>query len=78
MRKTILILAIIVGVLSCSKEDADCNCGLITDDGVNTTGYWVDIRSDCSDNIKRWYLSEGDWVNAHPGNDYCITNSNGW
>jgi len=64
-------------VMSCSKEESeDCNCGLIVSDDV--TDYSVTIRSDCSGNERRFTLTEGDWFNAHPGDDYCITNSTGW
>jgi hypothetical protein len=27
---------------------------------------------------KTFYLLPGDWVNAHPGSDYCITNTTQW
>ena len=52
------------------------NCGLIVSD--NVSNYSVDIRNNCSDNVKTFYLSEGDWMNAHPGQDYCITNVTNW
>ena len=62
---------------SCSKEEDElCNCGTITDDDV--TDYSVTIRNDCSNNSKKFYLTQGDWMNAHPGNNYCISNVTSW
>ena len=84
MKKLARVLAVaLVGLFtitftSCEKEDyMDCNCGLVTDDGIDS-GYWVEIRNDCSGNIKRFYLTQGDWFNAHVGSDYCITNVESW
>ena len=77
--KTIKLILIAILLTGCSKEDInDCNCGLVVSDGNTNDSYWVDIRSDCSGNVKTWYLTEGDWMQAHPGNDWCITNSKGW
>ena len=79
-----ILVASVVLVMSCTKEgDLDvtptqpnCNCGTVQSDRVSD--YSVVIKSDCSGNNKRFYLSQGDWMNAHPGHDFCITNSNGW
>lgn len=79
MKKTILILCLSVFLFSCSKEEEQqqqCNCGLITDDRVSD--YSVVIRNSCSGNEKRFILAPGDWVNAHVGSNYCITNSGRW
>jgi len=76
MKKVLLILVMALALMSCTKENEDCNCGLIvSDDGWD---YSVIIRNSCSGHEKKFILSEGDWFNAHPGNDYCITNSTGW
>jgi len=78
MKKLLLFAIVLFTFASCEKEDIyDCNCGIVMDDGIDS-GYWVTIRSDCSNNVKKWYLSEGDWMNAHPGDTYCITDSDGW
>ncbi|MEN8901515.1 MAG: hypothetical protein ABF247_09455 [Nonlabens sp.] len=75
--KKILALSICFLVFSCeSEEDPQCNCGLIVSDDVSD--YSVVIRSDCSGNEKKFTLQEGDWFNAHPGENFCITNSTGW
>ena len=80
MKKVIVGLAVMIAFASCGKEESiltpDCNCGLVVSDRVSD--YSVVIRSDCSGNEKRFYLQQGDWINAHPGSDYCITNSSGW
>ena len=76
MKKTTLVLALSTAFLSCKKEDKICNCGLVVDD--NATNYTVDIRNSCSNNVKTFVLTPGDWMNAHVGSDYCITNVKNW
>ena len=74
MKKLIVLVAIAIGMASCTKEN--CNCGVIQSD--NVADYSIVIRNSCSGNNKTFYLSEGDWMNAHPGSDYCITNVQSW
>jgi hypothetical protein len=74
MKKLILLASIVIGLASCKKEN--CNCGVIQSDNVND--YSVVIKNSCSQNVKTFYLSEGDWMNAHPGDDYCINNVESW
>ena len=70
--------------MSCTDEEelttntpqAACNCGTIQSDRVSD--YSVVIKSDCSGNSKRFYLSQSEWLDAHVGTYLCITNSNGW
>jgi hypothetical protein len=78
MKQVLLAITILgMSLASCEKQE-DCNCGLITDDGNGNGHYWIEIRNNCSDNVKRFYLTQGDWMNAHPGNQYCITNTQPW
>lgn len=71
------MICMLIGMISCKKKQQEpCNCGLIVSDDV--TNYSVDIRNDCSNNVKTFYLTQGDWMNAHPGNNYCITNVTSW
>ena len=58
------------------KAPAIVNCLQLQSD--NVSNYSVVIRNSCSGNSKTFYLSEGDWMNAHPGDDYCITNVDSW
>jgi hypothetical protein len=74
MKKITLILGVSLMALSCEKQN--CNCGVIQSD--NVYDYSVIIKNSCSGNNKKFYLSEGDWINAHPGNHYCITNVESW
>jgi hypothetical protein len=81
--KTKLLIFISLIALSCKKDEIKpnkpqeiCNCGLVVSDNVQD--YSVVIRNSCSGNEKRFYLQQGDWMNAHPGSDYCITNVNNW
>jgi hypothetical protein len=77
MKKVIFSIAVATALLtSCEKETKPCNCGIIMSDYVSN--YSVDIKNDCSGNVKNWVLSEGDWMNAYVGNRYCITNTTSW
>ena len=76
MKKAILILFTISILYSCSKNCDGDNCGKIISD--NASDFSVVIRNSCSGHEKRFYLSPGDWMTAYVGDDYCITNSNGW
>lgn len=77
MKKVLLVLGLGLTVFSCNKEKfCSSNCGTIVSDSVYD--YSVVIRNNCSGNEKIFYLSEGDWMNAHPGSDYCITNTTNW
>ena len=74
MKKVIVLAGIVLMMAACKKEN--CNCGVIQSD--NVSDYSVVIKNSCSGNNKTFYLSEGDWMNAHPGTDYCITNTTSW
>ena len=85
MKKLVLVLGLaFVGLsTSCEKEDikttdqkSGCNCGLVISD--DASDYSVVIRNSCSQNSKKFILAPGDWLNAHVGSNYCITNSTGW
>lgn len=78
--KTKLFILISLIALSCKKDEIKpkevCNCGMVVSD--NVYDYSVVIRNSCSGNEKKFYLQEGDWMNAHTGQDYCITNVTSW
>jgi len=74
MKKIIIIVAITLLAISCEKKN--CNCGVVQSD--NIADYSVVIKNSCSKNNKTFYLSQGDWMNAHPGSNYCITNITSW
>jgi hypothetical protein len=77
MKKIIFSLAVLTALLSsCKKETKTCNCGTILSD--NVSNYSVNIKNDCSGNVKNWVLSEADWMTAYVGTHYCITNTNSW
>lgn len=77
MKKVLLVLALALTFTSCEDIlNGDCNCGLITSD--RASDYSVVIRNNCSDNSKRFYLTQGDWMTAYVGSDYCITNTGEW
>ena len=77
MKKSIIAIAIVASISSCKKESNDpCNCGIIQSDNIQD--YSVVIKNECTSNNKTFYLSQGDWMNAHPGSKYCITNATKW
>jgi hypothetical protein len=77
MKKIIFGLLIILFAASCKKEDVKpCNCGLITSD--NVSNYSVTIRNDCSGNYRTFFLTQGDWMTAYVGSNYCISNVASW
>ena len=73
--KKLVSLILFLCLLSCKKEEV-CNCGLVVDD--NVSNYSVKIRNSCTKNEKWFELQPGDWMNAHVGEDYCITNVDKW
>jgi len=81
MKKIILIMAIIaLSFTSCRKEDlcSQTNCGVIVDDGITTGCNWLDIRNNCSGNVKRFCFDTNTWFNNYVGDDFCVTNESGW
>jgi hypothetical protein len=76
MKKIILAVALLI--TGCSKEEVKkaSTCGLIVSDNVED--YSITIRNSSSGNLKTFVLYEGDWMNAHPGSEYCITNTTPW
>jgi hypothetical protein len=80
MKKLLLFVTVALLSTACKKEEVTpntpCNCGaIISDDASN---YSVDIKNDCSGNIKTWILSPNDWMSAYVGTNYCITNATSW
>jgi hypothetical protein len=80
MKKIVMSIAIVALISSCKKkevkETSPCNCGIVQSD--NAMDYSVVIKNECTDNNKTFTLSSGDWMNAHVGSRYCITNSGKW
>ena len=70
------VFILTLALLSCKKEQKQCNCGLIESD--DATDYSIIIRNDCSQNSKKFYLTQGDWMNASVGSNYCFTNVESW
>jgi len=72
-----LLLVLAITIQSC-KKDEPCNCGTITDDGFEDNCYWLEIRNDCSENIKRFCFDQDVWMNNHVGDNFCVTNQGEW
>ncbi len=76
MKKLLLLSLLLTCMLSCKKEQKDCNCGRVMSDDV--TNYSVIVRNNCTGNEKSFILKEGDWMNAYVGSDICLTNEPTW
>ena len=77
MYRLILILSIFL--LGCGDDRPNkCNCGVIANDGIDSGCYWLEIRNDCSGNKKKFCFDQDIWMNAHIGENFCVTNSSGW
>ena len=79
MKKIVLAIAVVALLGSCKKKEKDegpCNCGIVQSDNVQD--YSVVIKNECSGNNKTFVLSPSDWMDAHVGSNYCITNSGKW
>jgi hypothetical protein len=77
MKKIVMSIAIVALISSCKKEETSpCNCGIVQSDNVQNNS--VVIKNECSNNNKEFVLSSADWMNAHVGSRYCITNSGKW
>ena len=78
MKKTVILLGVLISLNSCKKKEdtSPCNCGIVQSDNVQD--YSVVIRNECSNNDKKFVLSQADWINAYVGSRYCITNSSKW
>ena len=75
--KKLTYLFLALTIVACSDDDdTACNCGEIVSD--DASDYSVTIRSDCSGNEETFILSAEDWFTAFVGDDFCITNSDGW
>lgn len=80
MKKLIMIVILSIGLVSCNKEETQqqCNCGVITNDGINGSCYWLEIRNDCSGNKKTFCFDQSVWMNAYVGDNFCVTNQTQW
>jgi hypothetical protein len=78
MKKLFLIVAVgTTTMFSCTKEDS-CNCGTIANDGIDNGCYWLDVRSECSGNTKRFCFDQDVWLDSHVGEGICLNNEVAW
>lgn len=80
MKKILLILAL--AFTGCQKETpqppANCTCGIVMNEGIENDCYFVDVKNDCSGNVKRFCLNSNDWMNFHVNDPICMSNENAW
>ena len=83
MKKTILVLGVLAGLFSCTKDEdlpepieMNCSCGTIISDDVEVSGelieYSVRVRNNCTQNKRTFFLSESRWMSAFVGSDICF------
>ena len=70
-------------MISCSGPLSDCNCGTISNDGIQTLSngewcYWLEIKNHCSGNKKVFCFDSSTWFQNHPGDNFCVTNVDNW
>ena len=79
MKKTMMFMAVIAMLLlSCKKEEEQCNCGTIANDGIDNGCYWLEIRNDCSGNKKKFCFDEDVWQSNYVGDPFCVSNVEPW
>ena len=77
MKRVLVLLAAAAITMSCEKEQA-CNCGTVTDDGIDNGCYWLTVRNSCSGNKTTLCFDRDVWFDANVGEDFCITNLPSW
>jgi hypothetical protein len=83
MKKLIFAL-LILSAASCKKDNPEpsstkeCNCGIVTNDGIDGTCYWLEIKNHCSGNKKVWCFDQATWTSAPVGSNFCVTNVTEW
>jgi len=83
MKKITVIITMLFVVIGCKKEVENCNFGTIANDGISTNSdgsscYWLEIRNTCTDNKKKFCFDEDIWMNAHVGEQFCVSNQPTW
>lgn len=74
MKKTIIILIVVLSFLGCKEDPPEidfhvhvgCECGTIIDreillDNMERPTYWLHIENNCSKNIKKFYTQKEMW-----------------
>ena len=71
MKKLLLILALMLA--GCTPEDPvpQCNCGEITDKGINGTFYWIRVKNNCTNYNDVITIDRDDWNNFREGDVFC-------
>lgn len=75
--KKLILFCLVVTMISCKKNE-NCNCGVITKDGIDGSCYFLTIKNDCSGNTKTFCFDHDVWFNNHVGDNFCVTNEDEW
>ena len=80
MKKFILLFCLSFFILSCEKEEENCNCGIITDDEILPNNcYSLSVRNECSNNIETFSCFDYDvWIDNYVGNSICFNDIDSW
>lgn len=84
-------LLILFGLSSCYKEDPvepkygnpsttpiNCNCGIIIDDPIISSAYYLTVNNNCTGNTQTFSVSYSVWLNGYVGEDICFSNIQSW
>lgn len=78
--KKILLIGLLA--LSSCKKEKFCNCGIITDDKINSNGssmiYTLSIKNSCSGNTKTFVFDQQTWFDNQVGDEFCVYNIESW
>jgi hypothetical protein len=84
MKRTLLFALPMLSLflIGCDKNKP-CNCGVITDDEIQTGTngefiYTLTIKNDCSGNLGTYSFDYDVWFDANVGEDFCVTNVSSW
>ena len=80
MKKLLLGLATIfaIGITGCDSNCPGSTCGTIANDGIDGNCYWLEIRNECSGNKKTFCFDQDVWMDAYPGDYFCVYNVTPW
>ncbi len=87
MKVIIISMWICFCIYACQKDDPigygkdnGCNCGIITEEGINSKkqDYWIKVKNESTNNEKVFSLNSDVWQKYSVGDKFCINNISYW
>ena len=77
--KTLLIVLVCL-TISCKDKDPlqPCNCGIVSNNGQNTSGYYITVKNECTKNQENFYMSYELMHYYLIGDKYCSDVVDSW